>query len=79
VDGDHSFPAGGLVDISRTTYEKTPLAVVEVGPKISCFVGGGGTVTAVGGSRGTGVSAFLFQGVAVPGMCLGEPNATEGN
>jgi len=55
VDGDHSFPAGGLVDVSRATYEKTPLAVVEIGPKVFSFVGAGGTVTAVGGSQGCAV------------------------
>jgi metallo-beta-lactamase superfamily protein len=47
----HSFPVGGLVELSRATYQSTPLAVVEIRPKVFSFIGAGGTVTAVGGSR----------------------------
>ena len=43
TDGLHSFPAGGLVDVSRSTYQSTPLAVAEIRPKIFSFLGAGGT------------------------------------
>jgi glyoxylase-like metal-dependent hydrolase (beta-lactamase superfamily II) len=53
VCGDgHRFPAGGLVYLSRATYQSTPLVVTEIRPKVFSFVGTGGTVTAVGGSQG---------------------------
>jgi cyclase len=55
VDGTHSFPPGGLVDLSRATYQKAPLAVAEIRPQVFSFVGAGGTVTAVGGSPGCAV------------------------
>jgi hypothetical protein len=42
---------GGLVELSRATYQSTPLAVVEIRPMVSSFIGAGGTVTAVGGSQ----------------------------
>lgn len=51
VVGHHSFPGGGLVDLSRATYQSTPLVVTEVRPKVFAFIGAG-TVTAIGGSRG---------------------------
>jgi hypothetical protein len=44
----HSFPVGGLVELSRATYQSTPLAVVEIRPTVFSFIGAGGTVTAVG-------------------------------
>ena len=47
----HSFPVGGLVELSRDTYQSTPLAVVEIRPTIFSFIGAGGTATAVGGSQ----------------------------
>jgi len=47
----HSFPVGGLVELSQATYQGTPLAVVEIRPKVFSFIGAGGTVTAVGGSQ----------------------------
>jgi hypothetical protein len=28
----HSFPVGGLVELSRATCQSTPLAVVEISP-----------------------------------------------
>ncbi len=59
VNGSHSFPAGGLVDLSRTTYQSTPLAVVEVRPGVFSFIGAGGTVTAV---RGSGACAVIDTG-----------------
>ncbi|MGB2665220.1 MAG: hypothetical protein WAK48_14530 [Candidatus Acidiferrum sp.] len=30
----HSFPAGGLVELSRAAYQRTPLAVVETRPTV---------------------------------------------
>jgi cyclase len=51
----HSFPAGGLVELSRVTYQSAPLAVVEIRPTVFSFIGAGGTVTAVGGSQGCAV------------------------
>jgi len=47
----HSFPVGGLVELSRATYQSTPLAVVEIRPTVFSFIGAGGAVTAVGGSQ----------------------------
>jgi hypothetical protein len=47
----HSFPVGGLVELSRDTYQSTPLAVVEVRPTVFSFIGAAGTITAVGGSQ----------------------------
>ena len=47
----HSFPVGGLVELSRATYQSTPLAVVGIRPTVFSFIGAGGTVTAVGGSE----------------------------
>jgi glyoxylase-like metal-dependent hydrolase (beta-lactamase superfamily II) len=55
VNDGHSFPAGGLVDVSRGTYQSTPLAVSEIRSKVFAFAGAGGTVTAVAGSRGSAV------------------------
>jgi len=52
MNDGHYFPAGGLVDVSRNTYQRTPLAVTEIRPKVFAFVGAGGTVTVVGGSQG---------------------------
>jgi hypothetical protein len=40
----HSFPVGGLVELSRATYQSTPLAVVEIRPTVFSFIGAGGTV-----------------------------------
>jgi hypothetical protein len=34
----HSFPAGGLVELSRATYQSTPLAVVETRPTVFSFL-----------------------------------------
>jgi hypothetical protein len=47
----HSFPVGGLVELSPATYQSTPLAVVEIRPTVFSYIGAGGTVTAVGGSQ----------------------------
>ena len=47
----NSFPVGGLVELSRATYQSPPLAVVEFRPTVFSFIGAGGTVTAVGGSQ----------------------------
>jgi len=47
----HSFPVGGLVELSWATYRSTPLAIVEIRPTVFSFIGAGGTVTAVGGSQ----------------------------
>jgi hypothetical protein len=47
----HSFPVGGLVELSRATYQSTPLAVGEIRPTVCSFMGAGGTVTAAGGSQ----------------------------
>jgi hypothetical protein len=47
----HSLPVGGLVELSRATYQSTPLAVVEIRPTVFSFTGAGGTVTAVGGCQ----------------------------
>ena len=47
----HSFPAGGLVELSRATYQNTPLAIIEIRPTAFSFIGAGGTVTAVAGSQ----------------------------
>jgi hypothetical protein len=30
MNARHSFPEGGLVELSRATYQSTPLAVVEI-------------------------------------------------
>jgi hypothetical protein len=35
---DESFPAGGLVDLSRVTYQNTPLAIAEIRPKSLAFL-----------------------------------------
>jgi hypothetical protein len=35
----HSFPVGGLVELSRATYQSTPLAVVEIRPTVFSFIG----------------------------------------
>ena len=51
INDRHSFPVGGLVELSRATYQSTPLAVVEIRPTVFSFIGAGGTVTAVGGSQ----------------------------
>jgi cyclase len=50
VVGGHSFPVGGLVDVSRAVYESAPLVVTEIRPRVFAFMGAGGTVTAIGGS-----------------------------
>lgn len=55
MNGGHSFPAGGLVDLSRATYQSTPLVLAEVRPTVLSFMGAGGTVTAVGASQGCAV------------------------
>jgi glyoxylase-like metal-dependent hydrolase (beta-lactamase superfamily II) len=47
----HRFPVRGLVELSRATYQCTPLAVVEIRPTVFSFIGAGGTVSAVGGSQ----------------------------
>ena len=51
LNDGHSFPMGGLVELSRATYQSTPLTVIEISPKVFSFIGAGGTVTAVGGSH----------------------------
>jgi hypothetical protein len=38
----HSFPVGGLVELSRSTYQSTPLAVVEIRPTVFSFIGARG-------------------------------------
>jgi len=43
INDRHSFPLGGLVELSRA-----PLTVVEIRPTVFSFIGAGGTVTAVG-------------------------------
>jgi hypothetical protein len=50
VNDRHRFPVGGPVELSRATYQSTPLAVVEIRPTVFSFIGAVGTVTAVGGS-----------------------------
>jgi len=50
-----SFPAGGLVELSRAVYDQTPLAVAEIRPDVFVLSGAGGTVTGVGGSHGCAV------------------------
>ena len=40
----HSFPVGGLVELSRATYQSTPLAVVKFVQRSFSFIGTGGTV-----------------------------------
>jgi hypothetical protein len=52
INDRHSFPVGGLVELSRATYQSTPLTVVEICPTVFSFMGAGGKVTAVGGSLG---------------------------
>jgi hypothetical protein len=47
----HSFPVGGLVELSRVTYQSTPLVVVRIRPTVFSFIGAGGTVTEVEGSQ----------------------------
>ena len=58
MDAPQSFPAGGLVELSRAAYQNTPLAVVEIHPTVFSFSGAGGTVTAVGGSQECAVIAW---------------------
>jgi cyclase len=53
--GRHSFPRGGLVDISRATYKNVRLSVTEIRPRILTVANGGGTVTAIAGSKGYAV------------------------
>lgn len=43
------------MELSRATYQSTPLAVSEARPKVFSFVGAGGTVTAIGASRGCAI------------------------
>jgi len=50
IEGQN-FPAGGLVDSSRATYQSTALTVTEIYPKVFAFMGAGGTVTAIVGSK----------------------------
>ena len=47
----HSFAAGGLLDLSRASYQSAPLVVTEICPRVFAFMGAGGTVTAIGGSK----------------------------
>ena len=35
----HGFPVGGLVELSRATYQSTPLAVVEIRSTVFSFIG----------------------------------------
>jgi glyoxylase-like metal-dependent hydrolase (beta-lactamase superfamily II) len=51
VNTDQVFPPGGLVDLSRATYQSAPLTVSEIRPGVFVFAGAGGTVTAVAGSQ----------------------------
>jgi hypothetical protein len=74
VNDRHSFPVGGLVELSQATYRSTPLAVVEIFPTVFSFIGAGGTATAVGGSQecaliDTGYGrAFLKYAAPSPGL-----------
>ena len=52
---DESFPARGLVDLSRATYQNTPLAIAEIRPKVFTLFWSLGTVTAVGTSEGCAI------------------------
>ena len=67
----HSFPVGGLVELSRDTYQGTTDAFKhgfespEFQAQLKQY------------PPGTEVSAFMFLRVAVPGMCLGEPVALD--
>jgi cyclase len=70
----HSFPAGGLVELSRATYQNTPLGVVEIRPTIFSFIGAGGTVTAVDGSQECAVVDTGY-GPCVPEMRSGIASA----
>jgi cyclase len=51
----HTFPPGGLVDMSRVAYQRTPLATQEIWAGILVLRGAGGNVTAISGSRGCAV------------------------
>ena len=55
VNDGCSFPAGGLVDVARVTYQSTPLTVTKIRPQVFCLVGAGGTVAAVGASQGCAI------------------------
>jgi hypothetical protein len=41
MDDRHSFPVGGLVELSRATYQSTPLAVVKLRPTVFSFMTNG--------------------------------------
>ena len=51
----HSFPLGGLVELSRATRQSSPLAVVDSAKRSFPFIGADGTATAVGGSQESAV------------------------
>jgi hypothetical protein len=72
----HSFPVSGLVELSRARYRGTPLAVVEIAFKHG-FESPEFQAQLKQYPPGTEVSAFMFQRVVVPGMCLGEPVASD--
>jgi hypothetical protein len=48
---EHSFPAGGLVALSRIAYQRAPLAILEIRPGVFVFSGAGGNVTALSASE----------------------------
>jgi cyclase len=52
---DQRFPAGGVIDHARSAYRITPLKMTRICAKVIAFVGAGGTVTAIGGSRGSAI------------------------
>jgi cyclase len=46
----HSFPPDGLVALSRTAYQHTPLSTSEVRSGVFVFAGAGGNITTIEGS-----------------------------
>src|ERR1700739_5018280 len=55
IFAEHSFPARGLVALSRIAYQRAPLAVLEIRPGVFVFSGAGGNVTALSASEGCAV------------------------
>jgi len=55
IFAEHSFPAGGLVALSRIAYQRAPLAILEIRPGVFVFSGAGGNVTALSASQGCAV------------------------
>jgi cyclase len=51
----HSFPADGLVAMSRIAYETTPLLTAQIRSGVFVLAGAGGNVTAISGSRGPAI------------------------